>query len=231
MRGERAAVGSISTRACGACQQRALILCALIKASVLACVDGSFEFRLVPAVDEITMEAVAGRIAIREDQRLLALSVQLIKLVDALVEVVVLDVEMGQFVRVSARAGTEVLSASCGICDVIDMVRRIGPHAIPAHREADLGPHSLGALRGGDILRLLQIRTCTCPGDSLRLIGGSFRSTERIASDHAESGWEGVYFLVVIDWSTFIVDSRVFVLGGDEGSILGLPVDCRSPVD
>ena len=149
------------------CKKRTLVLDTFVEPSIPACVDGLLEFSLIPAIDEVSMKAVASRIAVREHQRLLSISVELIEFVDPLVEVVILKVKMRQFVRMGARARAEVLSTAGGIRDMVLVISRVYSHAIPAHWEADLRAHPLGALDSRDVLRFGNTRACTGPGDCL----------------------------------------------------------------
>lgn len=203
---------------------------------VVAGVGGLLKSGNIPAVEEITVEPVASRIALSEDERLggTVPPIETGSRVDDFVE------DGNHVNRVSCRARTVVVRVLGRVGHVRLVVGRVKVDTIPARGEENLGTQ---AIRADLVGKAASVRrgTAVVKADKADGLTGKVVATctlERITSEHAETLGESGEVVVVGTTSLQVVNSHTtedtLAITGlrdiDECAVLGLVVELGRPV-
>jgi len=203
---------------------------------VVAGVGGLLEGRNIPAVEEVTVEPVASRITLSEDERL-GSSVPPIEAGSGVDDFV----EDGDHVnRVSCRARTVVVRVLGRVGHVGLVVGRVKVDTIPARGEENLGTQAIradlvgkaaGVRRGAAVVK-------ADIADGLTSKVAATCTLEGITGEHAETLREGSEVVVLGTTSLQVVNGHTTentlavtsLRDIDERAVLGLVVKLGSPV-
>jgi hypothetical protein len=190
----------------------------------------------IPAVEEITVEPVASRITLSENERLGG-AVPPIETGSGVND---FEEDRDHVNRVGCRARTVVVRVLSRVGHVRLVVGGVKVDAVPAGGEEDLGTQTIRADLVGKAASVRRSTTVVEAdiADSLASEVGSGGTLERVTSDHAETFREGSEVVVVGTTSLQVVNGHTTVdtlaitslRDINECAVLGLVVELGSPV-
>jgi hypothetical protein len=179
-------------------------------AVVGALVDGLLESGNIPTVDKVTVESVASRVTLSEDEGLSATVPHAAKVTDVVVDLVE---DGNQVDRVSVGALAAVVATTDGVRHVRLVVSRIEVDTIPARGEEDLSAETIGAVLSRETIAGAGTATVieANEADSLRCEVASVVALEGVTGKHTEALGEGLELIVVGTTTLEIVDSHTAI--------------------
>lgn len=214
--------GDLAVLAGGVAVEREVRAVLHVARVVVAVVDGGLQDADVPAVDEVAVEAVAGGVALGEDEGLVAVAgaPEGGEVGDAVDD---LEEDGDEVDRVGGGAGAVVVAAALGIGHVGLVVGGVEADAVPAGGEVDLGAQAVGAVGVGEAGPAgVGVRGGEAEADERDGLGGEVGAAGalvHVAGDHAEVPGEGLEGVVVGAGALLVVDGHAAL---DAAAVAGL---------